>query len=146
MTAPSLDRDVEQRLHAHGVRYTKGRRAVVGALARSDGPQSAAELHGAIGPEVPLSSLYRSLAVLEHAGIVTPHFGAKGLTRYELDEWLTGHHHHLICIECGSVEDVEIPHAIESQLRQLVDAIGSLASFDPAKHELEIEGRCPRCT
>jgi len=146
VTTPGLHRDVGTRLHEHDVRYTRGRRAVVATLAGSDGPRSAAELHGEIGGAVPLSSLYRSLTVLEEAGVVVPHFGAKGLTRYELAEWLTGHHHHLICVNCGSVEDIAIPPTYEEQVRELVDEIGSIASFSPLNHALEIEGRCASCT
>lgn len=146
MTTPSIEREVEKRLNDHEVRYTRGRRAVVSALAGTDGPKSASELHGVIGPGVPLSSLYRSLTTLEEAGVVIPHFGAKGLTRYELAEWLTGHHHHLVCVVCGSVEDVEIPTAYESQVRGLVDTISAIASFTPLNHALEVEGQCARCT
>ena len=140
-----LDRDVEARLRDHGVRYTRGRRTVVAALARADGPRSAAELHQDIGPTVPVSSLYRSLAVLEETGVVVPHFGAKALTRYELAEWLAGHHHHLICVDCGAVEDIAIPPPFETQVRGLVEEIGAIVSFTPLNHALEIEGRCARC-
>ena len=68
MTTPTLDREVERRLADSDVRYTRGRRVVIRALAEADGPRSAAELSKAIGESVPLSSLYRSLAVLEEAG------------------------------------------------------------------------------
>ncbi len=145
MTTSSVDREVQKRLGEHAIRYTTGRRAVVAALAGSDGPKSASELHGEIGSRVPLSSLYRSLTILEEAGVVIPHYGAKGLTRYELAEWLTGHHHHLVCLDCGAVEDVEIPGAQETQVRDLVDSISAIASFTPINHDLEVEGRCARC-
>lgn len=145
MTTPSIEREVQKRLEDRQVRYTTGRRAVVAALAGSDGPRSASELHSEIGPGVPLSSLYRSLTTLEEAGVVVPHFGAKSLTRYELAEWLTGHHHHLVCINCGAVEDVDIPQAHEHHVRDLVEAISSQASFTPLNHALEIEGRSARC-
>jgi len=143
--SPSLDRSVKTRLGEQGIRYTPARRAVVAALSRTDGPKSAAELHAEIGSEVPLSSLYRSLSTLETADVVMPHFVARGLTRYELAEWLKGHHHHLICIECGAVEDITVPHSLETQVRRLVERIGSSAGFEPINHTLEIEGRCARC-
>ncbi len=146
MTAPSLERQVEQKLRDHNVRYTTGRRAVVTALAGSDGPRSASELHHQIGPKLPLSSLYRSLTILEEAGVVVPHFGARTITRYELAEWLTGHHHHLVCIDCGAVEDVAIPTAHERHVRDLVESIAGDASFTPINHALEIEGRCAACS
>lgn len=145
MPSASLDREIEQRLKDHDTRYTKGRRSVIAALADTDGPRSAAELHTTLGPDIPLSSLYRSLAVLEEAGILEPHYGAKGLTRFELAEWLKGHHHHLVCINCGAVEDLELPQPMESNVDQLVAGIGKIASFTPMSHTLEIEGRCGKC-
>ncbi len=145
MVKSTFERQVELRLLEHDVRFTRGRRAVVNALALADGPRSAAELSTALGGTVPVSSIYRTLAVLEAAGVVVPHLGAKGLTRFELAEWLTGHHHHLVCLDCGSVADVEIPAPKEESVRMLVSEIAALASFDPMDHALEIEGRCARC-
>jgi Fur family ferric uptake transcriptional regulator len=145
MTKSTLERQVELRLFEHDARFTRGRKAVVSALAAAPGPQSAAELAGAMDETVPLSSLYRTLAVLEDAGVVAHHLGAKGLTRYELAEWLTGHHHHLVCIGCGSVADVEIPSGQEERVRSLVREIAAAAQFDPSDHALEIEGRCAEC-
>jgi len=143
VTKTTLDREVELRLFEHDVRYTKGRRSVVKALVAASGPMSAAELGGVV--DVPLSSLYRTLSVLEDSGVVTNHLGAKGLTRYELAEWLAGHHHHLVCVGCGAVEDIEIPPAQEESVRDLVRQIAALASFHPSDHALEIEGTCVKC-
>lgn len=145
MTKSTLDRQIELRLRDQDVRFTKGRRAVVAALAGASGPMSAAELSQELAPDVPLSSIYRTLTVLDEAGVVTHHLGAKGLTRFELAEWLTGHHHHLVCVDCGSVSDVDIPDAKEKSVRSLVSEIAALASFQATDHALEIEGRCSRC-
>lgn len=145
MTKSNLERQVETRLREHDIRFTKGRRAVVDALARASGPMSAAELDDELGAEVPLSSIYRTLSVLEDAGVVAHHLGAKGMTRFELAEWLTGHHHHLVCLDCGSVSDIDIPTSKEESVRSLVSDIAALASFSATDHALEIEGRCARC-
>ena len=136
---------VESRLLDHDVRYTKGRRAVVEALAVAGGPLSAADLSAEIGPEIPLSSLYRSLTVLVDAGVVATHFGSSGLTRYELAEWLLGHHHHLVCVACGSVQDISLPPPHETQIRELIEQVSRAASFRPVGHVFEIEGRCLNC-
>jgi Fur family ferric uptake transcriptional regulator len=144
-TNSSLDREVESRLAEHQVRYTTGRQTVVKALARAEGPLSAAEIHNTLDASLPLSSIYRSLAVLEDSGVLAPHHGTKGLTRYELAEWLKGHHHHLVCIDCGAVEDVTVNDHHESQVGEVVEEISSKASFTPFNHALEIEGRCARC-
>ena len=145
MTTPTTDREIERRLAEADVRYTKGRRVVVDALAQADGPRSAAELSEIIGSDVPLSSLYRSLAVLEEAGILAPHFSSPGLTRYELAEWLSGHHHHLVCIDCGQVQDLPANEKTETRLQAIVADVARDASFREVNHALEIEGLCARC-
>lgn len=145
MTTSNLHRQVEMRLAADAVRYTNGRKTIVAALATANGPRSAAELHADLGAAVPLSSVYRTLTVLEEADIVVPHFATKSLARYELAEWLTGHHHHLVCVNCGSVEDVDVPESYETQVDGLVSAISAVSAFRPTNHALEIEGHCRRC-
>ena len=140
-----LDREVERQLAAAGARYTAKRRHVVATLDVAEGPLSAGELHAAMGHQVPLSTLYRTLSVLEEAGVVEPHHGARGITRYELAESIAGHHHHLVCIDCGSVDDITVSARHESDLETLIDRIGSHAAFRPTGHVLEIEGRCGRC-
>ncbi|HAX81590.1 MAG TPA: hypothetical protein DCY40_03345 [Actinobacteria bacterium] len=142
--APDLP--IEERLVASGVRYTKARRAVMAELFRSAGPRSAAELYQAMRRSIPLSSLYRTLMVLERVGVLTPHHGSRGLTRYEPAEWLSGHHHHLVCVECGSVEDVAVSPADERRMRGLLGSIAGRVGFEPGGHTLEVEGRCVRCS
>lgn len=143
--ATSFDRQVESRLVDRSVRFTKTRRVVLEALASAEGPRSAAELHRDIRATVPLSSLYRSLAVLHQAEVIAPHYSTKGVTRYELAEWLSGHHHHLLCVNCGFVEDVDIPGSLEQDLLVIVKKISLRTKFKPIDHALEIDGYCARC-
>ena len=145
MPNTTLDREVERRLSDSDIRYTRGRHQVVSALASAEGPLSAAEIYDAVDGALPLSSIYRSLTVLEEAGVLAPHHGSKGLTRYELAEWLKGHHHHLICVECGSVEDISVTREQETDVERLVAEISGPAAFAPLNHVLEIEGRCRKC-
>lgn len=139
----TLDQQVTQRLIARGVRYTSGRRSVVRALSVAEGPRSAQELFEVL--DLPLSSLYRSLAVLEEAEVLTPHHGMRGVTRYELAEWAAGHHHHVVCESCGSVDDVHLDAGLEAELEKLVGQITGSLSFSPTGHALEVEGRCHAC-
>lgn len=145
MTETNLEKQIANRLQERDIRLTSGRRTIVRSLGLADGPRSASDLYASIGDTVPLSSIYRSLAVLEEAGVISPHYSTKGVTRYELAEWLMGHHHHLVCIECGQVEDIEIATEIETQLEEIVESIGKEVSFAPRDHALEIEGLCSRC-
>jgi Fe2+ or Zn2+ uptake regulation protein len=144
-TRSTEQRSVEQTLTERGIRFTGGRRLVVDGLQRAGGPRSAAELHVDLGGTVPVSSVYRTLAVLAEAGVVEPHHSSKGVTRYEMAEWLAGHHHHLICLECGSVEDFELPGGLEEELERLVGRVSDLSSFTASGHALEVAGLCSKC-
>lgn len=136
---------VLQRLTESGVRYSSGRRAVIQALSTADGPRTAAELHRDVAEDVPLSSLYRSLSVLTETGVVATHHGSIGVTRYELAEWLTGHHHHLVCLSCGAVDDITPPPDLEADLESVVTSLTVAGRFSPRGHALEIEGFCSEC-
>lgn len=146
-TAPSteLHELVKARLAEHDIRYTSGRHSVVTSIQMASGPRSAAELAVVSSRGVPLSSLYRTLAILEETDILKKHHGPKGLGRYELAEWLTGHHHHVVCVACGAIEDIEIPHRAESELEAIVDSLGAQAGFRVLDHVLEVEGVCRSC-
>lgn len=144
MPTAGVDRQIEASLTDRGLRYTPGRRAVVTVLLAADGPLSVAEIQKALHGEVPLSSLYRSCAVLEKAGTLSPHT-ARGLTRYELAEWLAGHHHHLVCTECGNIEDFTLPAEMEAAFGTLIGQVAESHGFLAADHMLEISGMCRRC-
>ncbi|HEX7099619.1 MAG TPA: Fur family transcriptional regulator [Acidimicrobiia bacterium] len=139
-----LHEAVRRRLEEHNIRYTTGRRSVVTALVRVDGPESTAELHRRMRG-VPLSSLYRSLTVLDEAGVVEKHHDADGLARYELAEWLMGHHHHVVCVDCGTVEDVSLSDEDEEMIGRLARKIADRAGYRETGHKIEVEGVCPSC-
>ncbi|HLT96205.1 MAG TPA: Fur family transcriptional regulator [Acidimicrobiia bacterium] len=138
-----LHEAVRQRLAEHDIRYTRGRQALVTTLVRLDGPESAAELHERMS--LPLSSIYRSLTVLDQAGVLVRHHDADGLARFELAEWLMGHHHHLVCVDCGTVEDVELDDEAEALIDRLAEQLAEKAGFDQTGHNLEVEGLCRDC-
>lgn len=137
------ERQAAEQLATHEVRFTPGRRAVFRLLAKADGPLSASEIDEELD-DVPLSSIYRTLTVLEEVGLIAPHH-ARGITRYEVAEGIAGHHHHLVCGVCGVVEDVVLPLRLEASLEGVVDTVADAAGFAHDGHSLEIEGRCARC-
>lgn len=136
---------IEASLRSIGVRMTPARQAVVAALEVTEGPVAAQDLHPRLDPPVPLSSLYRSLSVLSESGVLASHHGSDGVVRFEFAEWLTGHHHHLICSSCGDIADVEVPVANEERLEKMAQEIASRAGFLSTGHSLEIEGTCRSC-
>ena len=143
--SPQIDQQIASRLTAFDIRYTQGRRRVTQALARADGPRSASELHADLDGSVPLSSLYRSLSVLAMVGVLAPHHGSGSIIRYELAEWLMGHHHHVVCDTCGAVDDIELSEDSEATLTDLVSAVTRSRCFVATNHVLEIGGLCTDC-
>lgn len=136
---------VKERLAVRKIRYTTGRRSVVASIQMATGPRTTAELAQSPRAEVPVSSLYRTLSILEESDVLRKHHGSDGVGRYELAEWLTGHHHHLVCVSCGAIEDTDVPRQSESELNRIVDSLGQQAGFRVLDHVLEVEGVCRRC-
>jgi Fe2+ or Zn2+ uptake regulation protein len=136
---------VRARLAESDIRYTPGRRTVIASIQMASGPRSAAELAEHSKSGVPLSSLYRTLAILEETDVLKKHHGPQGLGYYELAEWLTGHHHHVVCVACGAMEDIDVPPQAEGDLNAIVDSLGAKAGFRVLDHVLEVEGVCQSC-
>lgn len=133
------------RLQQRNMRYTTARRVVLEALQESDGPQSPAELAGRLKGVIPLSSLYRTLTAFEGAEILERFHDAAGVARYELAEWLAGHHHHMTCIICGSTEDIPLPEGLETLIDGFVAAVEGRTGFRVDGHRLDLEGVCESC-
>ena len=140
-----LEQTVEQRLSSEGIRLTRGRRAILQAIADADGPRTAAEIQTDFSETIPLSSLYRSLSVLAAAGVLTAQHDAEGIMRFELAEWLAGHHHHLVCMSCGAPVDVVPNIEQERAIEQLIEQMAAASGFAVTGHRFEIEGRCASC-
>jgi Fur family ferric uptake transcriptional regulator len=134
------------RLAALDQRYTSGRRAIVGALAASERPLTVPEiLAGTERGALPQSSAYRNLAVLVDASVVHRLAGNDEFARYELAEELAGHHHHLVCEQCGKVADVDTSSRLEKALAEAAEVAAAENGFDVTGHRIDLLGRCDDC-
>lgn len=134
-----------QRLHVIKQRYSSRRRRLVDALVQSAHPMTATDII-ALDADLPQSSVYRNLAVLEAAGVVVKVLTNGDRAAFELAEDLKGHHHHLVCTSCGMVLDVEIPSDIERVLTKGMVSVADEHSFDLEGHRLDLLGRCRKCS
>lgn len=142
--ATLVHHDVGALLAAVGVRYTRGRRAIVDALAGTGRPVTVEELL-ADSPGLPISSVYRNLAVLEAAGAVDRVATGDDRARVELAQALVGHHHHLVCDRCGRVEDHRLSDAQEEWLHRELAAVAAAAGYEACAHRVDIVGLCGTC-
>lgn len=142
---PDLHEGVADRLGSAEQRFTRQRRQLVEILDGASGPLTMPEVLER-GAGLAQSSVYRNLVVLEQAGVVRRIVTDDEFARFELAEDLTGHHHHhLVCTECGSVEDFTVPHELEEALDAALVSAAARHGFDAESHRLDLLGRCRDC-
>jgi Fur family ferric uptake transcriptional regulator len=90
-------------------------------------------------PHVSVATVYRTMKLLAECGLAEPRQFADGTTRYEVASG-RHHHDHLICTECGAIDEFESDAIEEMQLQVARDH-----GFEVERHKLEIYGRCQRC-
>ena len=135
-------RDIAGRLSKQGYRLTPQRMMILSAIESSDDHISAEEIHTQIVekyPNVNISTVYRTLDLLQKLGLVTATDLGGGRVRYHPVE--KGHHHHLVCRDCGAVIDLD-----ESLLASLKDALLREHGFIADLKHLAIMGRCVNCS
>lgn len=85
--------------------------------------------------DVGLATVYRVLTQFEQAGILTRSNFEGGKAVYELNEGQ--HHDHLVCLDCGKVEEFYEPEIEERQ-----NAIAKARGFTLAEHALSLYAHC----
>jgi Fur family ferric uptake transcriptional regulator len=128
------------RLRARGYRLTPQREMVlqaVTALGHAT-PDEIAERVQATAKGVNISTVYRTLELLEELGLVThTHLGHGAPTYHAADD---ADHLHLVCRECGRVEEVA-PDVIDSAAQQIAAEHG----FHVDASHFAIFGTCAGC-
>jgi Fur family ferric uptake transcriptional regulator len=88
--------------------------------------------------DVGLATVYRVLSQLEAAGLLLRQTFESGKAVFELNEG--PHHDHLICLQCGRVDEFSNEH-IEALQREVAQAHG----YRLAEHRLALYGHCAAC-
>lgn len=87
--------------------------------------------------DIGLATVYRVLTQFEQAGILSRSSFENGKAVYELD--LGEHHDHLVCLDCGRVEEFFDPE-IEKRQHQIAQAKG----FKLNEHALSLYANCTK--
>ena len=90
--------------------------------------------------DVGLATVYRVLTQFEQAGLLQRHHFESGKAIFELNEGR--HHDHLVCLQCGRVEEFFDP-AIEKRQTRIAEERG----FTVREHALYLYADCntPNC-
>ena len=89
------------------------------------------------GADIGLATVYRVLMQFEQAGLLTRNHFESGKSVFELNEG--SHHDHLVCVDCGRVEEFFDP---EIEKRQ--ETIARDRGFSIHEHSLQLYAYCNR--
>ena len=129
--------DYEAALRDAGVRITQPRRIILGILAQAGDHPDAMEIFRravALNPGISLSTVYRTMKLLEGIGAIHRHAFEGGPSRFE--PAAGDHHDHLIDIETGDVIEFQ-----SDRIERLQDEIARALGYEIVHHRLELYGR-----
>lgn len=136
-SSPNCKPDYERILRKAGVRVTRPRKVIVGILSQSDDHPDALEIFRravAIDKTISLSTVYRTMKLLETMGTIHRHAFEGGPSRFE--QAGGDHHDHLIDLETGDVIEFK-----SDRIEQLQDEIARALGYEIVHHRLELYGR-----
>ncbi|HEX3317702.1 MAG TPA: Fur family transcriptional regulator [Solirubrobacteraceae bacterium] len=123
-------------------RATRQRAEVLDALEHASMPVSAQDLFVRLrgeGAAISLATVYRQLQRLADEGVADRIARDSGELSFRLCG--TGHHHHLVCRECGRTEEVR-DCRLDRWAREIADQHG----FSAVDHRADFTGVCARCS
>ena len=129
-------------LRERGYRLTPQRLMVVEAIHDANGHIGADEILASVRAKYQyanISTVYRTLELLKELGLVVEVDLGEGRIRYHAAE--KGHHHHLVCRQCGSVARLD-----ESGLAGLASSLRRDYGFEADLRHLAISGLCRECS
>lgn len=135
------DKDYIESLRSHGLQVTYQRLAIYKALDGSVDHPSAEDVYQKVRKQFPMISLgtvYKTLEKFQEKGLIQRFGPMTDVARYET---LMGAHHHLLCVKCQTIKDIDIPEStVQAGVRLPHDH-----GFRVLGHQVIIRGYCPEC-
>lgn len=135
-----------------GYKITLGRQAILDILHKANKHLSAEDIYlkvHEVYPSVGLTTVYRTLDVLQNLGLIIKHDFGDGRARFELSQGEKGddHHHHLVCKNCNHVIDYKefIDQELEL-LKEIEKELSKKYNFNITSHLIQFYGLCEKCS
>jgi len=141
----------KEKFNKHSVRITSAREIVIDVLHNTDEHLSATEIYmraHTVSPEIGLTTIYRTLELLEQMRIVQKFDFGDGQARFELlnNPGGKGHHHHLICVKCKRIIDYkDFIHEEVHCLDKTQESLSEKYNFQIIDHIVSFYGVCENC-
>ena len=127
---------LEQRCIDNGMRMTDQRRVIAQVLEQAVDHPDTEELYmraSRIDPRISISTVYRTVALFEDAGIIERHDFRDGRARYEPAP--ESHHDHLIDMKTGKVIEFQ-----SEEIEALQELVARRLGYRLIDHRLELYG------
>ncbi|MBN1647441.1 MAG: transcriptional repressor [Spirochaetales bacterium] len=140
-----------QQLENRGFRITRAREMVLQILESTPDHLSAEDIYMQIYRSCPgtgLTTIYRTLELLENNGIVDKIDFGHNSARFELAEGYSKkkHHHHLVCRNCGRIIDyTEFLDAEMDYIKKTESELAARHGFKIDRHIIQFSGICAEC-
>jgi Fur family ferric uptake transcriptional regulator len=135
------DLDLEvSRLRSKGFRLTPQRLAILEYLRSADGHLTPTEIYEKVAADLPgltEATVYRTLNFLAEQGLVLVAHLGRGQLVYEIAEH---DHHHLICKECGEMQEID-----HLEVKALYDQFLENTGYQINSIHTTFFGLCPDC-
>lgn len=134
--------DIISKLKLEGYRITPARAKIIDIFIKSSSPISAIDLiqdFKKIKIDINKTTIYRELEFLLNKNLIREVEFGEGKKRYELE--MGKHHHHLVCLNCKKVEDVDLEMDLSVEEKKIEKETG----FKIDSHSLEFFGFCKDC-
>lgn len=127
-------------LRQHRLKATAPRVALLTALRQTRRPVTVETLYRQVNKrDVSLATTYRTVEEFARVGLASKVDLDHGHAHYEYAD-PRRHHHHVVCTDCGRVEDVAVPHD-----HHIVTKISKKTHFTIQRHAMEFFGLCQAC-
>ncbi len=129
-------------LDSKGLKFTKQRSEILDYLVKAKDHLTPEAIYRELNkkdPSLGRATVFRTLRILEDAGLADKIMLANGRNAYE-HKFAKPHHDHLICVGCSRI--IEFTNeTIENTQNKITSGFG----FTPLWHRHEIFGRCRKC-
>ena len=143
MKQESIEKRFETFLRSRSLKLTPQRRRIFGRAFATHDHFSAERLYDWLrdepGPRVSRATVYRTLGLLLEGAFLAAFDAGAGELVYE---HVLGHHHHdhMVCLECGRIEEFHDERIEELQLEA-----SRRKGFELVSHDLRLRGYCRSC-
>jgi Fur family transcriptional regulator, peroxide stress response regulator len=135
----SEQEDVIGKLKGYGLQVTHQRLAIYQELFHSKEHLDAEMIYRQVKKRFPMISLgtvYKTLERFSDVGLIRKVSPVTEVARYEAN---TDPHHHLICVECQSIKDVD-----RQDLKEKIH-LPDVDGYEVLHYQLLFHGYCPTC-